>query len=113
VNGRADLQLADVDADRLGHVVGRALDLQGVHRPVEDAAGDAGGRAAQLDAHRQGDALTGGDAAEIRVARPLKYFSLFLSGRAANDHEEGGRRLRSPTVAPAGGLPADLRPAAR
>ena len=38
VDGRAQLQFVDVDADRVRHVDGRALDFQGVQRLVEDAA---------------------------------------------------------------------------
>src|SRR5205823_4014019 len=68
VDGLVDLQLADVDADRVGDGDGQALHLQAVQRLVEDAAGgDARGDAAQLNLHVDLDALVARDALEIDV----------------------------------------------
>ena len=62
------LQLADSDTNRLRNADRQAFNGKRVDRLVQHATGrHAGGRAAQLDRHRQNNALVGSHAREIDV----------------------------------------------
>src|SRR5262249_9262057 len=88
VDHAANLQLADVDTDRVGHGNDRALDLQRVDRLIEQAAaGDSRGGAAPLDPYFQREPPAARHALEVNVDDlpaemvPLQF--LDLSGYGA------------------------------
>ena len=101
VNALIDLEIADVDLDRIGNRTGLALDAQAVHQMLENAAvRDAGRLTAQFDRDFGLDDFLGTHPAEIEVENlfaeviPLHVADQNRLGRAA-DIEVGEMAGRS------------------